>query len=149
MLLGVRCRTHWIRVSLRRDALGSGVSWRQDALGSALDPGFHYARTHWIRGFSAFQLARRTRTVMLMVPACPESGFLSEDRRYVAKLARYVMSRRGPTVPSAGMPCQTLRMLSSLMTRETAVKRCVWSYERSRSPQPGSGKLAQIDIMQE
>jgi len=34
----------------------------------ALDPGFHYVRTHWIRGFIAFQLARNTRTVMLMVP---------------------------------------------------------------------------------
>jgi hypothetical protein len=25
-------------------------------------------RTHWIRGFMALQLARRTRTVLLMVP---------------------------------------------------------------------------------
>jgi len=25
-------------------------------------------------GFMAFQLARRTRTVMLMAPVCPESG---------------------------------------------------------------------------
>ena len=37
-------------------------------LPDALDPGFHCARTHWIRGFMAFQLARRTRIVMLMVP---------------------------------------------------------------------------------
>jgi hypothetical protein len=34
----------------------------------ALDPGFHCVRTQWIRGFMAFQLARRSRTVMLMVP---------------------------------------------------------------------------------
>jgi hypothetical protein len=34
----------------------------------ALDPGLHCVRTHWIRGFMAFQLARRTRVVMLMVP---------------------------------------------------------------------------------
>jgi alkylated DNA nucleotide flippase Atl1 len=34
----------------------------------ALKPGIHCARTHWIRGFMTFQLARRTRTVMLMVP---------------------------------------------------------------------------------
>jgi len=33
----------------------------------ALEPGFHCARTHWIRGSMAFQLVRRTRTVMLMV----------------------------------------------------------------------------------
>ena len=30
------------------------------ALPDALDPGFHGVRTHWIRGFMAFQLARRT-----------------------------------------------------------------------------------------
>ena len=41
----------------------------------ALDPGFHDVRTRWIRGFMAFQLARRMSAVMLMVPACPESGF--------------------------------------------------------------------------
>jgi hypothetical protein len=35
----------------------------------------HYARTHWIRGFMAFWLARRTRTAMLMMPVWPESGF--------------------------------------------------------------------------
>jgi hypothetical protein len=29
-------------------------------LPDALDSGFHGVRTHWIRGFMAFQLARRT-----------------------------------------------------------------------------------------
>jgi len=33
-----------------------------------LDPGIHGARTRWIRGFMAFQLAWRIRIVMLMVP---------------------------------------------------------------------------------
>jgi hypothetical protein len=33
-----------------------------------MDPGFHCVRTHWIRGFIAFQLARRTRIMVLMVP---------------------------------------------------------------------------------
>jgi hypothetical protein len=66
---------------------GSRHSWRQNALDpgfhcvrthgldrgplrqtDALDPGFHGARTRWIRGFMAFQLARRTRTVVRMVP---------------------------------------------------------------------------------
>ena len=42
---------------------------------TALDPGFHGVRAHWIRGFMAFGRVRHTRTVMLMVPACPESGF--------------------------------------------------------------------------
>jgi hypothetical protein len=37
-----------------------------------MKPGIHCARTRWIRGFIAFQLARRTRNVMLMVPVCPE-----------------------------------------------------------------------------
>jgi hypothetical protein len=34
-----------------------------------MDPGIHGVRTHWIRGFMAFQSARRTRTLLLMVPA--------------------------------------------------------------------------------
>src|SRR5215470_10835633 len=34
-------------------------------------------RTHWIWGFMTFLLARRTRIVILMVPVCPESGFLA------------------------------------------------------------------------
>jgi hypothetical protein len=33
-----------------------------------MDPGFHCVRTHWIRGFIALQLARRTRTMVLLVP---------------------------------------------------------------------------------
>jgi hypothetical protein len=41
-------------------------------LPDALDPGFHCVRTHWIQGFMAFQLARRTRSVMLTVPVWPE-----------------------------------------------------------------------------
>jgi hypothetical protein len=32
-----------------------------------MEPGFHGVRTHWIRGFMTFQLARRTRTVLLAV----------------------------------------------------------------------------------
>jgi hypothetical protein len=32
-----------------------------------MEPGFHCVTTHWIRGFIAFQLIRRTRIVMLMV----------------------------------------------------------------------------------
>ena len=40
-----------------------------------MEPGFHCARTQWNRGFIAFQLARRTRIVMLMVPVRSESGF--------------------------------------------------------------------------
>jgi hypothetical protein len=38
-------------------------------LPDVLKPGIHGARTHWIRAFMAFQLVRRIRTVMLMVPA--------------------------------------------------------------------------------
>ena len=44
-------------------------------LPDALKPGFQCARTHWNRGFMAFQLVRRTRTMVLMVPVGPESGF--------------------------------------------------------------------------
>jgi hypothetical protein len=38
-------------------------------LPNVMDPGFHGARPHWIRGFMTFRLAWRTRTAMLMVPA--------------------------------------------------------------------------------
>jgi hypothetical protein len=38
-------------------------------LPDVLKPGIHCVTTHWIRGFMAFQLARHTRTVMLVVPA--------------------------------------------------------------------------------
>jgi hypothetical protein len=33
-----------------------------------LKPDIHCVRAHWIRGFMPFQLARRTRTVVPMVP---------------------------------------------------------------------------------
>jgi hypothetical protein len=52
-----------------------------DLLLDALELGFHCVRTHWIRGFMAFLLARRTRTAMLMVSMCPESGFLGRTGR--------------------------------------------------------------------
>ena len=35
----------------------------------AVKPDIHCVRTHWIRGFMTLQLARRARTVVLMVPA--------------------------------------------------------------------------------
>jgi hypothetical protein len=38
-----------------------------DALPDALDPGFHCVRTHWIRGFMTFELARRIRTLVVLV----------------------------------------------------------------------------------
>src|SRR5690348_12122306 len=56
-----------------------------------MKPGIHCVRTHWIRGFMAFQLARRTRTAMLMVPVCPESGFLGRAVR--PETARQTASR--------------------------------------------------------
>ena len=37
-------------------------------LPDAMEPGIHCVRTHWIRGFMAFLLVRRIRTVRLMVP---------------------------------------------------------------------------------
>jgi hypothetical protein len=85
-------RTHWIR----------GFTALERA-GSALDPGFHCVRTQWIRGFMAFQLARCTRTVMLMVPTCPECSFLSEDRRYV-------MSRGADSSERGECPANTVKL---------------------------------------
>jgi hypothetical protein len=37
-------------------------------LPDVMDSGIHGVTTRWIRGFMAFQLARRIRDVMLMVP---------------------------------------------------------------------------------
>ena len=45
-----------------------------------LDPGFT-ASGRAGSGFMALLLARRTRSVMLMVPVCPESGFLGRAAR--------------------------------------------------------------------
>jgi hypothetical protein len=42
-------------------------------LPDAMEPGFHGARTHWIRVFMPFEPARRARIAMLMVPVLPES----------------------------------------------------------------------------
>jgi hypothetical protein len=39
-----------------------------EAFPDALEPGFQCVRAHWIRGFIAFQLARRTRSVRLTSP---------------------------------------------------------------------------------
>ena len=39
-----------------------------DPLPDAVEPGFHGVRTRWIRGFMAFRLAQRIRTVRLTVP---------------------------------------------------------------------------------
>jgi len=47
----------------------------------ALDPGFHGVGARWIRGFMAFGRVRDIGTVMLMMPACPESGFLERAAR--------------------------------------------------------------------
>jgi hypothetical protein len=33
-----------------------------------MKPGIHRVRSHWIRGFMAFQLAGLTRIVMLLIP---------------------------------------------------------------------------------
>jgi hypothetical protein len=51
-------------------------------LPDVLKPDIQGVRTHWNRGFMAFQLARRTRIVVLMTPTWPEFGF----REGVARL---------------------------------------------------------------
>jgi hypothetical protein len=57
------------------DAMPPKLIMKIGPLLDALEPGFHCVRAHWIRGFMAFQVARRTRRVMVMVRAWPESGF--------------------------------------------------------------------------
>jgi hypothetical protein len=47
----------------------AGTRAEPERLPDALDPGFHCVRTgRRIRGFMGFRLARRTQSVMLMVP---------------------------------------------------------------------------------
>jgi hypothetical protein len=60
-------------------------------LPGALDPGFHCVTTHWIKGFMAFQLVRRTRTVLLMVSRDP-----SPDSRHEAAGPGPVVKRYRP-----------------------------------------------------
>jgi hypothetical protein len=40
----------------------------RSGLARPLKPDIHCVTTHWIRGFMAFQLGRRARAAMLMVP---------------------------------------------------------------------------------
>jgi hypothetical protein len=55
-------------VSLQQNAAEPMLIMTIGPLPDALEPGFHCVRTHWIRGFIAFQLARRAQTVVLVVP---------------------------------------------------------------------------------
>jgi hypothetical protein len=55
-------------MSLGRKAAWLKLIMKIGPLPDALEPDFQCVRTHWNRGFMAFQLVRRTRTVMLMVP---------------------------------------------------------------------------------
>jgi hypothetical protein len=87
----VRGRTHWIR-----GFTASGP--RPDAL----DPGFHCVRTHWIRGFMAFQLAWSTRSVRLMVPTWPESGFREGAARLLPSAAWCWSGMNAATLPEIG-----------------------------------------------
>jgi hypothetical protein len=50
-------------------------------LSDALEPGIHCVRAHWIRGFMAFRRVRHIGIVMLMVPVCPESGYIERAAR--------------------------------------------------------------------
>jgi hypothetical protein len=79
------------------------------ALPDALEPGFHCVRTQWIRGFIAFELVRRTRTAMLMVPMCPGSGFLGRAARPRFTTpwspAEPAAIRRASSSPPSQQPC--------------------------------------------
>jgi len=55
------------------DAMPPKLIMKIGPLLDALEPGFHCVRAQWIRGFMAFQVARRTQGVM--VRGWPESGF--------------------------------------------------------------------------
>ena len=75
-LLQVSAGQWYVPVGRRASAKGntghiSTTSYERTAAGrppDAMEPGFHSVRTRWIPGFMAFQLARRTQTVLLAVP---------------------------------------------------------------------------------
>jgi hypothetical protein len=81
-------------MSLQQNAAELMLIMTIGPLPDALDPGFHCVRAHWIRGFIAFQLARRVRAVVLMVPVWPESGIRvrAAPTRYI-RLSRIKLQR--------------------------------------------------------
>src|SRR6185437_816086 len=61
------CRAHvaWTSAGRLPDVYRTSAGFRPDAV----KPVFHGVRTHWIRGFMAFNRVGSTWTVLLMVPA--------------------------------------------------------------------------------
>jgi hypothetical protein len=95
-------------------------------LPDAMEPDIQGVRTHWIRGFMAFHLAERTRAVMLMVPVCPECGFLD------------VLPGRGSLASSTALRSGRMNAVSTPYD----LVRTVLESRKSRSasaPTPGQG----------
>ena len=66
-------------------------------LPDVMESGLHGVRTRWIRGFMAFQLARRARRariVMLMVSVLPESGLAGRTPARTPSLTRAASVQR-------------------------------------------------------
>ena len=72
MRRGCRTRAAWMPRPCRVDAapVSRGCRRRVSAgfRPDAVKPAFHGVKTRWIRGFMAFQRARNTRIMLLMVP---------------------------------------------------------------------------------
>ena len=83
-------------------------------LPDAVESGFHCVKTHWIRGFMAFRLVRRTRTVVWMVPVWPESGFLG--RAYPARRTPRKRAAEALSPVSAPMTARVVRQLAFWLT---------------------------------
>jgi hypothetical protein len=108
-----------------------------DLLPDVLKPGIHCVRTHWIRGFMPFQLTWRTRTVRLMVPVCPESGYSEMCRAAAAHLwnLRAKAERAVPRPDGA-----VLDSLEDLTARTRAVARSL--PEMGDVTGPGQGRVS-------
>jgi hypothetical protein len=106
-------------------------------LPDVLKPGIHCVRTHWIRGFMPFQLTWRTRTVRLMVPVCPESGYSEMCRAAAAHLwnLRAKAERAVPRPDGA-----VLDSLEDLTARTRAVARSL--PEMGDVTGPGQGRVS-------
>jgi hypothetical protein len=86
-----------LRCGCRVHAAGTQCRLPNRPLPDVLKPDIQCVRTHWIRGFIAFELTRRSRIVVLMVPMWSESGF----REGVARLRGPGIGRRGRGWPGA------------------------------------------------
>jgi hypothetical protein len=92
-------------MSLQQNAAELMLIMTIGPLPDALEPGIHCARTHWIRGFIAFGLARLARRARNMRESCHHqyltgtAGGRLMDRRTARNPGSMAWAGRGTRVP--------------------------------------------------